>query len=179
MKRALGTLAAALFLLIAPPLARLQPLVPAPFAERLGGAALAVQPGEMLPDPAMERRARTISAELRCLVCQNQTIDDSDSDIARDLRRTVRERLVAGDTNGAAIDFIVRRYGEFVLLRPRVSAATLLLWGTPVLVILAGSLYGFLAFRRANAPGRATQTTLTTDEEAAIARLLKSRDLLR
>lgn len=102
-----------------------------------GSAALAVQPDEVLPDPALEQRARAISAELRCLVCQNQSIDDSDAPLARDLRILVRERLRAGDSDPAVRDFVVARYGEFVLLRPPLSPRTLLLWGTPFLLLLA------------------------------------------
>lgn len=102
-----------------------------------GSAALAVQPDEVLPDPALEQRARAISGELRCLVCQNQSIDDSDAPLARDLRILVRERLRAGDSDPAVRDFVVARYGEFVLLRPPLSPRTLLLWGTPFLLLLA------------------------------------------
>jgi cytochrome c-type biogenesis protein CcmH len=100
--------------------------------------ALAVQPGEMLADPALEKRARTISAELRCLVCQNQSIDDSDAPLAGDLRRLVRDRLQAHDTDAQVLDYVVARYGEFVLLKPRFELSTLLLWLTPVLVLLGG-----------------------------------------
>jgi cytochrome c-type biogenesis protein CcmH len=100
--------------------------------------ALAVQPGEMLADPALEKRARAISAELRCLVCQNQSIDDSDAPLAGDLRRLVRDRLQAHDTDAQVLDYVVARYGEFVLLKPRFELSTLLLWLTPVLVLLGG-----------------------------------------
>ncbi len=100
--------------------------------------ALAVQPGEMLADPALEQRARTISAELRCLVCQNQSIDDSDAPLAGDLRRLVRERLEAKDSDQQVLDYVVARYGEFVLLKPRFELSTLLLWLTPVLVLIGG-----------------------------------------
>jgi cytochrome c-type biogenesis protein CcmH len=102
------------------------------------GNANAVQPDEVLPDPRLESRAREISAELRCLVCQNQSIDDSDAPLARDLRLLVRERLKAGDSDGDVIQFLVDRYGEFVLLRPRLSAATYALWIAPLLIFLAG-----------------------------------------
>jgi cytochrome c-type biogenesis protein CcmH len=100
--------------------------------------ALAVQPGEMLAGPALEKRARAISAELRCLVCQNQSIDDSDAPLAGDLRRLVRDRLQAHDTDAQVLDYVVARYGEFVLLKPRFELSTLLLWLTPVLVLLGG-----------------------------------------
>ena len=93
--------------------------------------AFAVQPDEVLTDPALEARARVLSKELRCMVCQNQSIDDSDAPLARDLRILVRERLTAGDSDGQVLDFLVARYGEFVLLKPRLELHTLLLWGAP------------------------------------------------
>ncbi len=102
------------------------------------GSAVAVQPDEVLPNPQLESRAREISAELRCLVCQNQSIDDSDAPLARDLRLLVRERLSAGDSDGQVVQFLVDRYGEFVLLRPRLNAATYLLWIAPLLIFLTG-----------------------------------------
>src|SRR5690606_27523341 len=98
------------------------------FALALISPAMALSPDEILPDPVLEQRARDISAGLRCLVCQNQSIDDSDADLARDLRILVRERLVAGDSNGAVEQYLVDRYGEYVLLNPRLGAHTLLLW---------------------------------------------------
>ena len=97
-----------------------------------GTTAQAVEPDEILSDPVLEGRARALSAELRCLVCQNQSIDDSNAPLARDLRLLVRERLKAGDKDNEIMDFVVARYGEFVLLRPRFSAATLVLWLSPV-----------------------------------------------
>ncbi len=100
--------------------------------------AYAVQPDEMLKDQQLEARARTISAELRCLVCQNQSIDDSDAPLARDLRILVRERLKAGDSNSQVIQFLVERYGDFILLRPRFNTRTLALWGAPLLIFLIG-----------------------------------------
>jgi cytochrome c-type biogenesis protein CcmH len=106
--------------------------------------ALAVQPNEVLADPELETRARTISAELRCLVCQNQSIDDSDADLAKDLRVIVRERLTAGDENAEVLDYVVARYGEFVLLKPRFSFRTALLWGAPLLLLLIGASVLFL-----------------------------------
>jgi cytochrome c-type biogenesis protein CcmH len=99
----------------------------------------AVQPDEILPDPALEARARALSHELRCMVCQNQSIDDSDAPLAHDLRVLVRERLKAGDTNDRVIAYIRSRYGDFVLLRPPVETGTLLLWGGPVLILLLGA----------------------------------------
>ena len=101
--------------------------------------AHAVQPDEIMADPAKEARARELSKELRCMVCQNQSIDDSEAPLARDLRLLVRERIAAGDSNGQVIDFLVARYGEFVLLRPRLTLHTLLLWlVAPVALILGG-----------------------------------------
>jgi cytochrome c-type biogenesis protein CcmH len=97
--------------------------------------AVAVEPGEMLKDPALEARARHISQELRCLVCQNQSIDDSSAELARDLRILVRERLTAGDTDDGVLGFVEARYGEFVLLRPRLAPHTLLLWAAPLLLL--------------------------------------------
>jgi cytochrome c-type biogenesis protein CcmH len=108
----------------------------------------AVQPDEMLADPALEARAREISKEIRCLVCQNQSIDDSDAELARDLRIIVRERLVAGDSNDAVRQYLVDRYGDFVLLNPPVKPATYLLWfGPPVLFVVA-AIGVFLGLRR-------------------------------
>ena len=108
----------------------------------------AVQPDEVLQDQALEARARHISEGLRCLVCQNQSIDESDADLARDLRILVRQRLVAGDTDQQVMDYVVSRYGEFVLLKPRFTAHTLLLWLATPAVFLAALLIVFLAYRR-------------------------------
>ncbi len=110
--------------------------------------AFAWNPGEALKEPVLEARARTISSELRCLVCQNQSIDDSDADLAKDLRILVRERLSAGDSDQQVFDFVVARYGEFVLLRPRVSASTYLLWGLPVVFLLLGTAGLYLGRRK-------------------------------
>ncbi|MBS0536857.1 MAG: cytochrome c-type biogenesis protein CcmH [Proteobacteria bacterium] len=104
----------------------------------LPGAALAVKPDEILKDPALEARARTLSQELRCMVCQNQSIDDSDAPLARDLRLLVRERLEKGDSDRQVLDFLVARYGNFVLLKPPVEPSTLLLWGLSPLVLIIG-----------------------------------------
>lgn len=112
------------------------------------GGARAVQPDEILPDPKLEARARVISEQLRCLVCQNQSIDDSDAPLARDLRLLVRERLRAGDNDGAVQDYVVHRYGEFVLLRPVMAAHTMLLWFGPALVLACGAIGLVLARRR-------------------------------
>ncbi|MDP4021390.1 cytochrome c-type biogenesis protein CcmH [Methylobacterium sp. NEAU 140] len=132
--------------------------------------ARAVQPSEVLKDPALEHRAREISAELRCLVCQNQSIDDSDAPLAKDLRLIVRERLEKGDSDRAVLDYVVARYGEFVLLRPVFAPHTLLLWLTPALAVLLGGLGIWrLARRRAPAPER----RLSAAEEAEVAALLR------
>ncbi len=136
-------------------------------------AAKAVEPDEVLSDPALEARARTISAELRCLVCQNQSIDDSDADLAKDLRLLVRERLVAGDSDQEVRDFVVERYGAFVLLRPPFNPSTFVLWLTPFALALLG--VGFVAYRLFRADPQATQdraTRLSADEEERIGRLL-------
>jgi cytochrome c-type biogenesis protein CcmH len=109
----------------------------------------AVQVDEILPDPALETRARAISHELRCMVCQNQSIDDSEAPLARDLRLLVRERLEAGDSDTQVVDFMVARYGEFVLLRPRLSWHTAILWGAPLTILVVGFFaIGFSVLRR-------------------------------
>ncbi|KZE32570.1 cytochrome c-type biogenesis protein CcmH [Chelatococcus daeguensis] len=137
--------------------------------------ALAVQPDEVLRDPALETRARAISAELRCLVCQNQSIDDSDAPLARDLRILVRERLTAGDSDREVRDFVVARYGDFVLLRPPVNWQTALLWGGPFLVLLAGIVAIAIAARRRRVEVSAT-APLSDEEKARLAALLEGRD---
>ena len=113
--------------------------------------AHAVDPTEILDNPTLEKRARHISKDLRCMVCQNQSIDDSDATLARDLRLLVRERLVLGDTDHEVIDYVVSRYGDFVLLRPPVKAATVLLWLGPIVFALVGVFYLIQFFRRQNA----------------------------
>jgi cytochrome c-type biogenesis protein CcmH len=128
----------------------------------------AVQPDEVLKDPALERRARDISAGLRCLVCQNQSIDDSDAQLAKDLRVLVRERLVSGDTDAQVQDFLVQRYGEFVLLKPTFRAHTLLLWLTPALVLTLGGIGAWAAMRR-----RPAGAPLDENEQKALEDLLK------
>ncbi|HYF55754.1 MAG TPA: cytochrome c-type biogenesis protein [Salinarimonas sp.] len=133
--------------------------------------AWAVQPNEILRDPAMERRARDLSAGLRCLVCQNQSIDDSDAPLARDLRVLVRERLVAGDSDAQVRDFVVQRYGEFVLLKPPFGLHTLWLWLTPLVVFSLGATGLALALR-----GRRTASAapaLSPEEQARLDALLK------
>ena len=127
----------------------------------------------MLADPKQEERAREISAGLRCLVCQNQSIDDSDADLARDLRVLVRERISEGDSNEEVIDFVVSRYGDFVLLKPRFSAQTLLLWGTPLLVLLFG---GFLVAMNVKNRRRAAPAGLSVAEDAELKKILSEGD---
>ncbi len=114
----------------------------------VAGPAVAVQPDEVLKDPALEARARVLSRELRCMVCQNQSIDDSDAPLARDLRLLVRERLTAGDNDAQVVDFLVARYGEFVLLKPRFEWQTALLWLTPATALLIGAIAMAAAVRR-------------------------------
>ena len=130
--------------------------------------AWAVLPDEVLADPALETRARNLSHELRCMVCQNQSIDDSNADLARDLRVLVRERLQAGDSDRQVIDYVVARYGEFVLLKPRFSARNALLWGTPILLLLIGGAFIFVRTRQ----GAFNEPRLSDDEQAAVERLL-------
>ncbi|MGB3416824.1 MAG: cytochrome c-type biogenesis protein [Mesorhizobium sp.] len=134
------------------------------------GSAFAVKPDEMLADPQLEARARGISEGLRCMVCQNQSIDESDADLARDLRFLVRERLKAGDSDTQVVDYVVSRYGEFVLLKPRLSAHTVLLWGAPLALLLAGGLTVFLSARgrRKEAP------SLDAEEQARLDAILRN-----
>lgn len=130
----------------------------------------AVLPNEQLADPALEARARTISAGLRCVVCQNQTIDDSDAELAHDLRVLLRQRLKAGDTDSQAVAFLVNRYGAYILLKPPFETETLLLWLGPLLALLGGAVgVGFYLRRRCNDD----PATFTPEEQARLARLLK------
>ena len=134
------------------------------------GAAFAVKPDEVLSDPVLEARARTLSEGLRCMVCQNQSIDESDADLARDLRILVRQRLVAGDSDQQVMDYIVSRYGEFVLLKPRFSLRNALLWGTPVILLLAGGIFIMLGARsRRSAP----DSILSAEEKVALDAMLR------
>jgi cytochrome c-type biogenesis protein CcmH len=127
------------------------------------GASLAVQPDEVLSDAQLEARARAISADIRCLVCQNQSIDDSEAPLARDLRLLVRERLVAGDSNAEVVDFLVARYGEFVLLQPRFAWHTLILWIGPF-AILALAALAALKWRRPAGADNTGEAALSPDE---------------
>jgi len=133
----------------------------------------AVQPDEILDDPVLEERARELSKGLRCLVCRNESIDESDASLARDLRLLVRERLVAGDTDDEAVEFIVARYGEFVLLNPTVSGANWLLWGAgPLMLLLAGG--GGLVYLRGRARAKpVTEAPLSAEEQARLDDILK------
>ena len=137
--------------------------------------AYAVQPDEILADPVKEARARDLSKELRCMVCQNQSIDDSDAPLARDLRLLVRERISAGDTDSQVIDFLVARYGEFVLLKPRFNPHTVLLWLLPPLALMGGGLALWAYSRRRSGAGdleRESLIRLSPEEEARLEKLL-------
>lgn len=132
-------------------------------------AALAVEPDEQLADAALEARAREISRDIRCVVCQSENIDDSAAPLARDLRLLVRERLVAGDTDEEVVDFLVARYGDYVLLKPRVKTSTVLLWGAPLIAAAAGaaSIWVVIRVAKEQAPPR----PLSDDEIRALRRL--------
>jgi cytochrome c-type biogenesis protein CcmH len=147
------------------------------FAVLMLGAfpAHAVQPDEVLPDTALETRARNLSRELRCMVCQNQSIDDSDAPLARDLRLLVRERLKAGDSDTQILDFLVARYGDFVLLKPRFTSHTALLWLLPALVLIGGATALFALRRRQRF--RAVSAELSDEEQARVAEVLKKEGL--
>jgi cytochrome c-type biogenesis protein CcmH len=136
------------------------------FAAAFAGASpsFAVQPDEILSDTALETRARALSRELRCMVCQNQSIDDSDAPLARDLRLLVRERLKAGDSDGQVLDFLTARYGQFVLLKPRFGWDTALLWGAPAGVLLVGAFAIVMALRRRKDLSVPATPPLTDDE---------------
>ena len=133
----------------------------------LAGPALAVQPDEVMKDPALEARARALSSELRCLVCQNESIDDSEAPLARDIRVLIRERIGKGETNDAVRAYLVSRYGDFILLKPPFKPETLLLWLSPVLTLGLGVTAAYYARRRA--PG--ATPSLSAEEEARLAAL--------
>lgn len=137
-------------------------------------AAHAVQPDEVLSDAALEKRARSLSAGLRCLVCQNQSIDDSDAPLAKDLRVLVRERLSAGDSDQEVIDFIVARYGDFVLLKPPMNSHTLLLWLAPLLALVAALAVAARSLGRQRAATSAASAPLSEREKEDLDRLLKA-----
>lgn len=136
----------------------------------LAAPALAVQPDERLADPALEARARALSRELRCIVCQNESIDDSNATLAKDIRVLLRERLAAGDTDQQAKAFLVARYGDFVLLRPPVRTETWLLWYGPFALLALGALAAFAALRRRRP---APPAPLTAEEQARLDALLR------
>ncbi|AMA57266.1 cytochrome c-type biogenesis protein [Bradyrhizobium sp. CCGE-LA001] len=136
-------------------------------------AALAVQPDEIMSDPVKEGRARELSRELRCMVCQNQSIDDSDAPLARDLRLLVRERIAAGDSNSQVLDFLVARYGEFVLLKPRFERQNLLLWLLGPVLLIGGGLALWLQIRRrARSGADVPAPPLSPEEKARLASLI-------
>ncbi len=132
--------------------------------------ALAVNPDEVLKDPALEQRARQISAHLRCMVCQNQSIDDSNAELAKDLRVLVRQRISDGDTDDQVIDYVVSRYGEFVLLNPRLSTKTIILWAMPIGLLIVG-IFALVIFVRSR-PSRRPSDALSAEEKARIDELL-------
>lgn len=141
--------------------------------------AWAVQPDEVLADAALEVRARALSKELRCMVCQNQSIDDSDAPLARDLRILVRERLQAGDSDAQVMDFLVARYGEFVLLKPRFNARTAVLWLLPAVALLLGAVALVLFWRRGRRRAglaAAKAEALTPSEAARLSHILERGD---
>lgn len=138
----------------------------------LSGPVFAVDPSERLADSVLEARARQISEELRCLVCQNQSIDASDAQLAKDLRIIVRERIVAGDSDDEVRDFLVARYGEFVLLKPRAHGVGLVLWALPAILLIVAGAGLFIAFRRRAVP--LGGESLTPEEEAALEALSRS-----
>jgi|SRR6185437_5443235 cytochrome c-type biogenesis protein CcmH len=144
------------------------------FALAAPGTGLAVQPDEILKDPALEARARDLSRELRCMVCQNQSIDDSDAPLAHDLRVLVRERLTQGDSDQQVLNFLVARYGAFVLLKPPLELYTLLLWGMPPAALLAGLMALAVMARRRRNSGLQTPE-LTAAEQKRIATLVGPR----
>lgn len=140
------------------------------------GPVAAVLPEEQLADPALEARAREISRELRCVVCQNQSIDDSDAPLAADLRAIVRERLMAGDTDEEVMAYVVARYGSFVLLKPPMDRQTLLLWAAPLLVLIPGGVGLALYLRRRGRAAMADPAPLSAEERRKVADILKTGD---
>jgi cytochrome c-type biogenesis protein CcmH len=139
----------------------------------VASAAYAVRPDEMLSDPKLEARAREVGQELRCLVCRNQSIDDSDADLAHDLRVLVRDRIKAGDSNDQVIAFVRARYGDFVLLRPPFETGTLLLWGGPALILLLGA-FGVHRYYRHRRAGDASPPALSAEEQRRLKAVLAS-----
>lgn len=130
----------------------------------------AVEPSEMLNDPVLEARARTLSEGLRCPICRNESIDESHAALSKELRIILRERLVAGDTDAQAVDYMVQRYGEYILLNPQVNGVNWLLWGAGPLMLLAAIAIGATAIRKR---GAGTQETLSDDEQARLKEILR------
>jgi len=137
-----------------------------------GAAALAVEPGERLADPALEARARALSSGFRCLVCQNQSIDDSNADLAHDLRVLIRQRIAAGDSDEQVRQFLVSRYGDFILLEPPVKPATYVLWAAPFAVLLLGAGAATIYFRRRRGALPEQAAPLSPDEQRRLKQLL-------
>ncbi|NKD76976.1 cytochrome c-type biogenesis protein CcmH [Haematospirillum sp. H1815] len=142
----------------------------------LWNQASAVEPDEMLPDPVLEQRARAISQGLRCVVCQNESIDESNADIARDLRILVRDRLARGDSDDAVVEYVVSRYGRYVLLRPPFDLTTLVLWATPFALLILALVGGWWFLRRQVRPDVAASLPLTPQEKKILARLVAEQD---
>lgn len=136
--------------------------------------AWAVNPDEVLKDPVLEERARNLSAQLRCMVCQNQSIDDSNAELAKDLRLLVRERITQGDSDQQVIDYLVSRYGEFVLLKPRLSEKTIALWAMPAALFAIGIIAVFFLLRRSR-PAKREEKLLSPEEQARVESLLQQR----
>ena len=139
----------------------------------LATPAAAVQPDEVLDDPVLEERARDISAGLRCLVCRNESIDESNAELARDLRLLVRERLVAGDSDVEVVDYVVDRYGEYVLLRPTMSGSNIVLWLAPAALILLGGGLSLVYIRRRASSSAPTEAALSPEEQARLKDLMQ------
>jgi len=150
-------------------------IVPFVTALLMASSVFAVLPDERLPDPALELRAREVSKALRCVVCQNETIDDSNAELAKDMRILVRERITAGDSNEQVLAYMVQRYGDFVLLKPRMTPETFLLWFGPFLVLIIG---GVVVLRRLRKPAAvvATPATLSADEAREIQTVINNKD---
>ncbi|MBC26969.1 MAG: cytochrome c-type biogenesis protein CcmH [Rhodospirillaceae bacterium] len=139
-------------------------------------SAQTVEPNELLEDPRLETRARALSVDIRCLVCQNQSIDDSDADLAKDLRKLVRKKLKEGASDEDIRNYLVTRYGEFVLLRPRIASDTYILWFGPIIILLAGIIGIFIFFRRHSQRDSIQRSlVLSEDEEKRISELINNR----
>lgn len=142
------------------------------------GCAYAVEPDEILADPALEARARAISKDLRCLMCQNESIDESNASLARDLRLLVRERLVMGESNEEVLDFVVTRYGEFALLRPKTKGSNVILWAAGPVMLLLALLIAFAYIRRRQAQeNSAASNALSVDEKERLDKILEQTNL--